>query len=364
MIEVKGLCFERNSRIILNNINLTVNDGEVVGIVGPSGCGKSFLLRSIIELEKADSGLVLIDGDKLKRTKNGDLIDPGKIGLVFQYFNLFNHLSVLENVTSPLIDLCNMDKHEAIDKAKSILSSIGLAEHCYSYPESLSGGQKQRAAIARTLALDPDIILFDEPTSSLDPLMKGEVESVIRMLASQGRTMIIVSHEMELIRSVCSRVLFMSNGAIIEDGTTREVFDNPKNIETKRFLKNLRVLELSIESKDFDFIGISTIINQYVFKNGISDGLRNRLSAVLEELLQMIIIQPAEENRMNISFEYNRANLNINGIVKCTGPYIDPDDPVNFFSWPIIAKRATKISLEMLENDPDGYTNLIKIALK
>ena len=211
MIEIKNLKFDSKNRAIFQDLNMTINDGEVVGIIGPSGCGKSLLLRLMIGLIQSSGGYVLFDGKELERNKYGALLKNDKIGMVFQNYNLFEHMTVLENVVSGPIHLSKRDRKEVLEDAKKIIKMIGLNDVAYAYPHTLSGGQKQRAAIARTLAMNPGIILFDEPTSALDPMMKGEVEAVIRMLAAQKRTMVIVSHEMELIRSVCTRVVFLKD---------------------------------------------------------------------------------------------------------------------------------------------------------
>ncbi|MBQ0040724.1 MAG: amino acid ABC transporter ATP-binding protein [Clostridiales bacterium] len=364
MIEIKNLKFEGRHRTIFQNLNMTINDGEVVGIIGPSGCGKSLLLRLMIELNKADSGEILFDGKALERNKSGALADNSKIGMVFQNYNLFDNMTVLENVASGPMHLTKKDNAEVLENTKNIIKKLGLNDVAYAYPHVLSGGQKQRVAIARTLAMNPEIILFDEPTASLDPMMKGEVEAVIRMLAAQKRTMVIVSHEMELIRSVCTRVIFLKDGIVFEDGKPSEIFEHPKKVDTRRFVHQLRSLEFDVDSKNFDFIGNNTKINDFAFRNGISSHLKDRLAAILEELFQMVIIQPMDENRMKIAFEYNRKEQALVGDVQFTGPYIDPDDPMFFFSWPIIERRASEVNVKQLEDDLDGFTNDVRIIIR
>ena len=365
MIQVQHLKSIINGRTIFHDLNFEINSGEVVGIMGPSGCGKSLLLRCMIELHKSDGGEVLFDGKKLRKHRNGALLDNNKIGMVFQNYNLFEHLTVLENVASGPLHLSMKDPQVILEEATAIINSFGLGDVAYQYPAGLSGGQKQRVAIARTLAMDPEIILLDEPTSSLDPMMKGEVEAVIRLIAAQGKTMIIVSHEMELIRDVCNRVVFLNDGVVFEEGTPDEIFEHSKKAATRRFVRQLRVLEFDVESKNFDFIGNNTTVQQFAFANAIPHDLQERLTAILEELYQMVIIQPIEDNKMHIAFEFSKKENSIKGNVKFTGPYIDPDDPMFFFSWPIIVKRASEVEVgKCPENDPNEFTNDVRIIIK
>lgn len=364
MIQVQHLKSIVNGNIILRDLNFEINSGEVIGIVGPSGCGKSLLLRCMVELHKSDGGQILFDGKKLRKHRNGALLDNNKIGMVFQNYNLFEHLTVLENVASGPLHLTKKDPKKILDETTAIINGMGLGNVAYQFPATLSGGQKQRVAIARTLALDPEIILMDDPTSALDPLMKGEIEAVIRLLAAQGRTMIIVSNEMEIIKSVCKRVFFLYEGVVYEEGTPEEIFENPRKEATRRFVKELRVLDITVESKNFDFIGINTRIGEYCFSNGISSSLQDKLKAILEELFQMVIIQPIDDNHMTIAFEYDRKNQSLVGDVQFTGPFIDPDDPMFFFSWPIIERRASEVEVKQLTDNLDGFTNDVRIIIK
>ena len=221
---------------VLNGINFQVEDGEVVCLIGPSGSGKSTILRCLNKLEKATSGTIIVDGYEI--TKKGTDINKVRqnIGMVFQQFNLFPHLSVVENIMMAPVDLKLMTKAEAKETAMALLERVGLAEKADAYPKQLSGGQQQRVAIARALAMKPDIMLFDEPTSALDPEMVGEVLQVMRELADGGMTMVVVTHEMGFARDVADRVVFMSDGVIVEQGTPDEIFSNPKEQRTRDFL--------------------------------------------------------------------------------------------------------------------------------
>lgn len=239
MLEIKNLKKSFGDKKVLKGINLTVNKGDVIGIIGPSGCGKSTLLRCINLLEKPTEGAIIYQNDDLTDNKNLT-ITRRKIGMVFQQFNLFNNMTVLENIILAPTLLNIMNKEVATKEALRLLGKIDLKDKANFYPSELSGGQKQRVAIVRTLIMKPEIILFDEPTSALDPEMIGEVTNLMRQIAEEGMTMIIVSHEMNFIKNFCTKVVFMSEGHIIEEGTSKDIFDNPKNEKLINFLSKIK----------------------------------------------------------------------------------------------------------------------------
>jgi polar amino acid transport system ATP-binding protein len=221
---------------VLKDISVTIDEGDVVCIIGPSGSGKSTFLRTLNKLEEPTSGDITVDDFRLT-DKNTNINDVRQhIGMVFQHFNLFPHLTVLQNVTLAPVDLKKMTKEEAEAKGIELLTMVGLADKKDAMPASLSGGQKQRVAIARALAMNPDIMLFDEPTSALDPEMVGDVLNVMKELAKEGMTMVIVTHEMGFAKQVANRVMFIDGGVFLEDGTPEDIFDHPKNERTKDFL--------------------------------------------------------------------------------------------------------------------------------
>lgn len=235
-ILVEHLVKKYGDNTVLNDINVSINEGDVVCVIGPSGSGKSTFLRCLNQLEEASSGDIIIDGANLT-DKNTDINQVRQhIGMVFQHFNLFPHLSILENIVLAPTDLGRLSKDEAEKKALELLERVGLADKKDAYPDSLSGGQKQRVAIARALAMNPDIMLFDEPTSALDPEMVGDVLGVMKDLAKQGMTMVIVTHEMVFAKEVANRVMFIDGGNFLEDGSPEQVFENPQNPRTKDFL--------------------------------------------------------------------------------------------------------------------------------
>ena len=238
-ISVRNLKKNFGSLEVLKDISLDVSEGEVVVLLGPSGSGKSTLLRCLNQLETVTSGQIIIDGQDVtdKHTNINKVRE--NIGMVFQHFNLFNHLTVLKNMTLAPVHLKTLSKTQAKDKAMKLLERVGLADKADAYPSQLSGGQKQRVAIARALEMNPDILLFDEPTSALDPEMVGEVLAVMKELAREGMTMVVVTHEIGFAREVASRVIFMEGGYIVEEGTPDEVINHPKEPRTIDFLSKV-----------------------------------------------------------------------------------------------------------------------------
>ena len=239
MINVRNLYKSFGKNEVLKDINETIKKGEVVVIIGPSGSGKSTFLRCLNLLEEPTSGIINFEGEDIT-DKNVDINKiREKMGMVFQQFNLFPHKTVMENLTIGPTKIKNISNGEAIKKGSELLEKVGLLDKKNVYPNSLSGGQKQRIAIARALAMEPDVMLFDEPTSALDPEMVGEVLGVMKSLAKDGMTMVVVTHEMGFAKEVGDRILFMDEGRIIEEGTPEEIFQNPKNLRTKDFLSKV-----------------------------------------------------------------------------------------------------------------------------
>jgi len=239
VIDVKNLQKHFGSLHVLQGINVSINKGEVVVIIGPSGSGKSTFLRCLNLLEQPTGGEIIFEGVNITDRKNDINKQRQKMGMVFQNFNLFPHLSVIDNITLGPRKLKNQSKEQANKNAMVLLKRIGLEEKANNYPAQLSGGQKQRIAIIRALAMSPDVMLFDEPTSSLDPEMVGEVLEVMRKLASEGMTMVVVTHEMGFAKEVGTRVLFMDEGKIKEEASPNEIFSNPKHDRTKEFLSKI-----------------------------------------------------------------------------------------------------------------------------
>ena len=238
LIHVEGLKVHYNNGTIkaLDGVDIDIERGEVVVVIGPSGSGKSTVLRSLNLLENPTEGAIVVDGVNINSKKVNINLHRQKMGMVFQHFNLFPHMTILKNMTIAPMKLKKIPKEQAEAKALELLERVGLADRAAAYPSQLSGGQKQRVAIVRALCMDPDVLLFDEPTSALDPEMVGEVLDVMKQLAKDGMTMVVVTHEMGFAREVGSRVVFMDGGVIIEQGTPEEVFEHPQSARLQDFL--------------------------------------------------------------------------------------------------------------------------------
>lgn len=325
MISLRHLRKEYPNVVPLRDISAEIRKGEVISIIGPSGTGKSTLLRCINLLETPTAGEIVVDGTVITDKKCKVNLVRQKMGMVFQSFNLFAHKTIIENIMMGQTDLLGRSRQEAYDKGMELLRDIGLSDKALSYPDELSGGQKQRAAIARTLAMEPEIILFDEPTSALDPTMVGEVLSVIRRLAGQGMTMMIVTHEMKFARDVSTRIFYMDQGELYEDGTPEQIFEHPKRERTRVFVRQLKVLHMEKLLRDFDFPAFMTQLEEFGRKQQLSQKQIYAMQLVAEEVLMQKLLPAAaavpdmeikldveygeKENRTEMRFAYGGASF-------------------------------------------------------
>ena len=291
MIQIQHLNKKFGNLTVLQDINVNIKRGEVISIIGPSGTGKSTFLRCLNLLEWPTGGSIIVDGEELLSDRKVDAPKlRRKMGMVFQSFNLFDHLSVLENVCIGPIKLLGMSKVEATRRAMRLLKMVGMAEKARNMPSELSGGQKQRAAIARCLSMNPEIILFDEPTSALDPTMVSEVLSVIRALAKQGMTMLIVTHEMSFARRVSTRVLYMDQGVIYEEGTPEQIFNAPVRERTRVFVNSIRDFHFTVHSADYDLYALETELRIFCNKYFLSEETIQCSIRLAEEILNHITL--------------------------------------------------------------------------
>ncbi len=324
MIRLEHIRKEYPGVVPLADVSAEIRDGDVISVIGPSGTGKSTLLRCINMLEIPTSGRIWLDETEITAPGCDLSKVRQKMGMVFQSFHLFSHLSVIENLMLAPIDLLGQSRQEAYDKGLELLKTVGLGDKAKSYPDQLSGGQKQRVAIARTLAMGPEIILFDEPTSALDPAMVGEVQAVIRELSRSGKTMMIVTHEMEFARSICNRVFYMDEGGIYEEGPPEQVFQNPVRERTRRFIRRLQILELVVDSRNYDFAAVESRIREHCSKQHLSPSLQNRLQLVFEELVHQQLVRgsglstikllveiPQEQNSCTVTICYGGEKHNV-----------------------------------------------------
>lgn len=286
MIKIEHLSKRYGSVSVLKDVTAEIQKGEVVAIIGPSGTGKSTFLRCLNLLEKPSGGSIMIDGANLldKRTDVAKLRQ--KMNMVFQSFNLFAHLTVLENLMLAPMKLRGLDKAAAAARAHELLRVVGLGEKADHLPSELSGGQKQRVAIARCLAMDPEVILFDEPTSALDPTMVSEVLAVIRRLAKDGMTMVIVTHEMDFARDVANRIFYMDEGVIYEEGRPDQIFGSPLRDKTRVFIHRIRSCRHDIVSADYDLYAMNAHIETFCEKQMLGLRPRHNVLLLVEEVLQ------------------------------------------------------------------------------
>ena len=330
IIEVHGLKKSFGKLEVLRGIDLIVEAGERIAIIGGSGCGKSIFLRCLELLETPDAGKIFIDGQELTAPNvNIDLIRRS-MGMVWQKFNLFTHMNVMENLTVAPIKLLGMSIDDARTKAMELLAQVGLTSKADAYPEFLSGGQQQRIAICRSLMMNPKVILFDEPTSALDPTMVGEVLAVIRMLAKRELTMLIVTHEMNFAREVATKVLFFADGVIYEQGTPAEIFDAPKLPKTVAFIHKQKYFSYEISERAFDLMKLQGGIQTFAEKYGLSSRRTNRLQLCCEELIYEMLEHACEGDAVKISLDVTYSELKDEVAIKfsCAGKSYNPLEKV------------------------------------
>ena len=291
-----------NGLQVLRDVNATIGRGEVISIIGPSGTGKSTFLRCLNLLESPSGGSIIVDGQDLLSKKTDVAKIRQKMGMVFQSFNLFNHLSIMDNLCIGPVKLLGKSRKEAEERAMELLSMVGLAEKANAMPSQLSGGQKQRIAIARCLSMNPEIILFDEPTSALDPTMVSEVLGVIRTLAKQGMTMVIVTHEMRFARDVRTRIFYMDQGVVYEEGTPEQIFEHPREERTRVFINRIRDYHYIIRSPRYDLYELQAGMMQFCAKYFLSQLVQFNVQLLTEEVLQII---PLDKGEIDLALKYS-----------------------------------------------------------
>ena len=290
VLEIRHLRKQFDTSVILKDVNAEIEEGNVIAVIGPSGTGKSTLIRCLNLLNTPTAGQIFLDDEEITAPGYEPAKVRRKVGMVFQQFNLFDHLTVLENAIVPQMDILGRSRQEACNIAVNNLKKVGLEDRLLRYPDALSGGQKQRAAIARTLSMNPEVILLDEPTSALDPSLVGEVEFIISELAREGDTMVIVTHDMNLVKSVANRVFFMADGEIYEDGTPEQIFSHPKREKTAQFVFNFRHIEMQLDHKIESYIDAVSRAANFCSMLGLSRACIYRVQLVIEELGLHVIL--------------------------------------------------------------------------
>ena len=344
LIKIEHLRKEYPNVTPLEDVSVEINKGDIISVIGPSGTGKSTLLRCLNQLEEPTSGTVTVDSEVITDPKCDISLVRRKMGMVFQSFNLFANLNIIENVTSAPINLLKIPKEQAYKEGMELLRRVGLAEKANNYPDELSGGQKQRVAIARAVAMHPEVILFDEPTSALDPTMVGEVLSVIRNLAKEGMTMMIVTHEMKFARDVSNRVFYMDEGGIYEDGTPEQIFGTPQKEKTRIFIKRLKQLSLEITTLESDYLGFVSKIEQFGRDNMLPPVIVRNLQLAFEELVVQNIAGAIEHSGKGLpikaEIEHSDADNTATMKIKYGGDRYDPLSEGDELSAMLIKKLA------------------------
>ncbi len=356
VIEIHGLKKSFGNLEVLREVNFSIEEGERVVIIGGSGCGKSVFLRCIELLETPDAGKIFIDGQEIT-APNCDLDKIRQsMGMVYQRFNLFQHMNVMENLCIAPMTLLKMPREVAEKNAMELLAQVGLVAKAESYPAVLSGGQQQRIAICRSLMMNPKVILFDEPTSALDPTMVGEVLAVIRMLAKRNLTMIIVTHEMNFAKEVATKILFFADGGIYEQGTPEEIFENPKREKTVAFIQRLKYFHYKIDNKNFDLMEMQNKILLFAEKYGLQNKYTYRLQLCTEEIIYEMLngaYDDGDKISLVIDIIYSEAGKNSEFKISCAGknynPFANVEENLEDELGVMILKNLTKeISHEYL----------------
>ncbi len=352
MIKIENLCMTFHHEI-LKDVNVEINKGDVISVIGPSGCGKSTFLRCINLLNTPTSGHIYLDGKEITNASKKELsLLRQKMGMVFQSFNLFNHMTIIENIMLAPVKLLGRDKQEVYEEAMDLLNQVGLAHKAFSYPEGMSGGQKQRAAIARTLAMHPDIILFDEPTSALDPSVTNEVLGVIKMLAEKGMTMLIVTHEMDFAENVSNRVFYMDEKGIYEDGTPEQIFHNPLKPKTKQFIYQIKCFNYQIDSNCFDYYDFLAKTTTFLKKHLFNQKRINETEVVLEEFIYNIFFKKYKDVKFTITLSYAEKFDNLRIIFNADFIYEDILNGLNDDLTNNIINKLTR-DIEVKDNELD-----------
>lgn len=349
MIRVEHLQKSYGELKVLRDVCTTINKGEVISIIGPSGTGKSTFLRCLNLLDTPTGGEIYIDEKNLLAKDTNVSKIRQRMGMVFQSFNLFEHLSIMENVTIGPIKLLGVSPAEAKAKGLELLRMVGLAEKADAYPDQLSGGQKQRVAIARCLSMNPEIILFDEPTSALDPTMVSEVLAVIRNLAKEGMTMVIVTHEMSFARDVSTRVFYMDQGIIYEEGTAADIFDNPQKENTRIFINRIRNFNYTINGVNFDLYKLNAEIELFCGKHFFEHKTQHNIVLLVEELLQIVPLTQGALLSIDFSEKMGDISLSIK-VPSSVGLVLGGDTKPDMISLSIINGLSKEFG-ERIEGD-------------
>jgi len=361
MLRFEHIRKEYGEVVPLKDICLEIPDGKIVTLIGPSVTGKSTLLRMINGLETPTSGKIFYNDLEITAEDTDMTTVRQKIGMIFQQYNLFDHLSIINNIAVPQMDIKKTPRREAVEKGLELLQSVGLERIANKMPSQISGGQKQRVAIARALAMEPDILLFDEPTSALDPKMVDEIETLIKSLINEHRTIIIVTHDMAFAEHVSDTVIFLSGGNICEMGTPADIFHNPQNEATKDFIEMDNFIDIIFESDDFDFDKGYRIINGFCEKQKLSYQYYNNMMSVLEEFVGNELCANEEHREVEFMAMYDNDFHDILYRIKYSGQQYNPFE-TDSLSMRIIKSEVEEVVYRYDKND--ALENTIKFNSK
>jgi len=361
MIEVKNLSKKYREATPLKNVSFKLDKGEIVAVLGPSGCGKSTLLRCINLLENPTSGEIILDGESILDSRISLTKIRRKIGMVFQNYQLYPQYTVLENVMMPERHILRMDKQQSYDNAINLLREVNLLSQKNSYPEELSGGQKQRVAFARTLAMNPDILLLDEPTSALDPAAVFEIRYIIKKLSEKGKTILLVTHDMSFARNTATRILFLNDGIICEDTTPDEFFQSPKSESGKHFLSQDDSLEFIVYDNNYNFLESISKITTFTENHGQNEKISERLISIFEEIVMIGLLPHINDTgaiRISLSIHNNDT---ITMSISYGGKVFDPLSLMDSSSISILRHQADEIAYKEIKSEAN--CNLIEIKV-
>lgn len=359
MIKIRDLKKSYGDITPIKKISVDINKGDVIAVIGPSGAGKSTFIRCLNRLEEPDSGKIIIDGQNICDPYTDLPSIRRRIGMVFQEFYLFSHMTAIENLMCGPVDLLGKSPQEAYDRGMELLDMVGLTEKAMSYPDELSGGQQQRIEIARAVSMDPEIILFDEPTSALDPAMVSEVQSVIRALAAQGLTMVIVTHDLQLAKEVSNRIFFMCEGGIYEKGTPKKIFEAPERELTRRFVHQLKVMTVTLCPATFDFLSINSRIATFGSRLRLDRKNVINLQSIFEELVvQGLKRSPVSRLDITMTIEHAERRGTTELCLSYGGAKLDPLDQLDDISRMIVEGRS-----QYIEYTYEDETNLFTVGI-
>ena len=357
MIRLSHIMKKYDAITPIKDIDEEIKSGEVISIIGPSGTGKSTLLRMINGLEKPTSGKIFVDGIEVNDKNSSEITK--KVGMVFQNYYLFNHLTVIENLMIAQVEILKRDKQVAYDRSIELLKQVRLNDKENSYPSELSGGEKQRIALARTLAMDPDVLLLDEPTAALDPKLVDEIKDLILKYAKSGKTVLMVAHSMQLARDVSTRVFYLDEGVIYEEGTPDQIFDNPRKEKTQSFIKNQNAIEFKIDKK-FNFTKESINLAEFCLKHNAYLKVVNKTLLEFEEVTMQILLDKYDNPGIKVRVVYKNQIVTMH--VKYKGEKFNIKDSNNDISFKLVEGLATSIDYSF--NEKDEYVNTLLIKIK